>query len=346
MHRKRAPRTPGLPPIESLSGFDWTTTTQLKFRPFKPKYHLTMALENLDPSDWIPMDKTYKDRLKLRASLLEKHHDVVLGINNESDPRVRAAVVELYMFLLGTYLPGRYPRMFTLRDKSSSATLENLVTGEVFPVDESVSTITALESLARVADEDFLILLPDITTAAAAGEEEKYILEAYETCFPAGFDTRTKLGLRLASIHDPVPHYTDKLEKSMDRFFAKLPVGRYVKRVNWGITTEPDLFAAFGGIHASEEEEEEEKPIRSEDLDLDKTYLRCERQTLHRLPTSKALVFAYHTYMYPLQEIKDEGLGEDLAMAIDGLKEGSAPGIHMYKRGAVWGEAVKTCLRA
>lgn len=43
--------------------------------------------------------------------------------------------------------------------------------------------------------------------------------------------------------------------------------------------------------------------------------------------------------------IKDEVLGEELAVAIDGLKEGSVPEMHYYKRGVVWGEAVKAFLR-
>jgi hypothetical protein len=67
---------------------------------------------------------------------------------------------------------------------------------------------------------------------------------------------------------------------------------------------------------------------------------------LHRLPITKALVFSFKTYMYPLKDIKDEGLGEELAQAIDGLKEGSVPAMHLYKRGVVWGEAVKTYLRS
>jgi hypothetical protein len=67
---------------------------------------------------------------------------------------------------------------------------------------------------------------------------------------------------------------------------------------------------------------------------------------LHRLPITKALVFSFKTYMYPLKDIKDEGLGEELAQAIDGLKEGSIPAMHFYKRGVVWGEAVKTYLRS
>lgn len=74
--------------------------------------------------------------------------------------------------------------------------------------------------------------------------------------------------------------------------------------------------------------------------------LRCERQTLHRLPMSRALVFSFHTYMYPLRYIKDEGLGEELAVAIDGLKSGNVPAIHSYKRADQWGDAVKEFLRS
>jgi hypothetical protein len=39
-------------------------------------------------------------------------------------------------------------------------------------------------------------------------------------------------------------------------------------------------------------------------------------------------------------------MGEELAQAIDGLREGSVPGMHFYKRGVVWGEAVKAFLRS
>ena len=67
---------------------------------------------------------------------------------------------------------------------------------------------------------------------------------------------------------------------------------------------------------------------------------------LHRLPQTKALVFSFKTYLYPLKEIKEEGLGDELAKAIDGLKEGSVPAMHFYKRGVVWGEVVKKYLRS
>lgn len=77
-----------------------------------------------------------------------------------------------------------------------------------------------------------------------------------------------------------------------------------------------------------------------------KLRLRSERQVLHRLPKTRALVFSFKTYQYLLQDVKDEGMGEELAQAIDGLKEGSVPAMHFYKRGVVWGEALKGFLRA
>lgn len=75
-------------------------------------------------------------------------------------------------------------------------------------------------------------------------------------------------------------------------------------------------------------------------------YLRCERQTLHRLPKSEAIIFAFKTYLDSLKDIKEEGLGGELADAIDGLKTGNAPGMQTYKRAAAWGTAAKKYLRS
>lgn len=82
------------------------------------------------------------------------------------------------------------------------------------------------------------------------------------------------------------------------------------------------------------------------DLGFVQTFLRCERQTLHRLPVSGAIVFAFHTYLYPIEDVKADGSGEDLAMAIDGLKAGSVPEIFTYKNGDKWADAVRQYLRS
>ncbi|KAL2860614.1 hypothetical protein BJX68DRAFT_89361 [Aspergillus pseudodeflectus] len=374
------------PPINPLPNFNWEDTPPLAIRPFKPKYHLTMAISTLDPSELIPMDKTYKERLALRKTLLESHPDTVRAVNMSKDTpevnaRIREALCEWYAFIVGEYLPSRYPTMFRLAEGEEGVVLENIVTGARSWVDpdvvlrsftsevaegddvEEARLLHLMDILSSYIDEDFLILFPNPlspSTTTTSPEEIPYTLQLYSTYYPAGFNPREKLGLPLAQIHTPVPGYKQKLEKSMDRFFARLEVGRFVVRANWSIMTPgARLFAAFGGLHDHSPEdldlngknEKSEREVKEEIMDVEgfdgsDTYLRCERQTLHRLPKSKALVFAFHTYTYPIKDIRDEGLGEEMAVAIDGLKEGNVPGIHAYKRGAYWGEAVKKFLRS
>ncbi|EXJ57278.1 hypothetical protein A1O7_07625 [Cladophialophora yegresii CBS 114405] len=351
---KRYLKAPEFPEVEELPDFDWRTTEPLQLRPFKPKYHLTMALENLSPSELLLMDKNYADRIAYRRKIMAEEGEHVVAVNE--DYRVRPAVVELYQYLMGTYLPLRFPSMFKLHEAFYEAgqtfMLENLVTKALFPAKASPSTPTAmlLETLGRTIDEDFLFLLPEEDEDPSPDNKDKdyvpdakYILEAYVCCCPSGFDPREKLGKRLASIHEPVPGYPAKIEASMDRFFSRLEVGKYVRRANWSITTNKNLYSAGKGTnHAHEGDDVSEL----EEIDTENTFLRCERQTLHRLPKTKALVFAFKTYMYPIKDVKDEGKGRELAEAIDGLKEGSVPQMHFYKRGVVWGEAVKRYLRS
>lgn len=245
------------------------------------------------------------------------------------------------------YLPQRYPTMYRLQQEEKDSSLLNLVTNESIPLHAS-STYEALQIIGSHIDTDFLFLLP-----SGSGDEKKYHLEAFVGCFPSGFSSLEKLGLPLAAIHGPVPGYAAKLERSMDRFFANIPVGRIVKRANWSITTNDLLFAESGNhlygknektLDATSETVEEEIARQKEEVNIDDCRLRCERQTLHRLPKSNALVFGFKTYQYTLAEVKAEGSGQDLATAIDGLGIGNVPEMLFYKRGVVWGDKVKEYL--
>ncbi|OAL00588.1 hypothetical protein IQ06DRAFT_293885 [Phaeosphaeriaceae sp. SRC1lsM3a] len=315
--------------IPSDPSFSLTSTQPLKLRPFKPTYHMTMALESSSIPDLIAMDTSFPARCKIRSSLISTERPEVLACT----PRGTAPVLELYSWLVGTYLPARFPSVYVRSERSG---VKNEVTGEEMPlsVDDGM---TALEILGRNVDDEFLLMLP----GEHEGDEGRYRLEAFVNCFPSGFNTRKKLGMRLNEIHGPVPGYKAKLEKSMDRFFASLPIGKVVKRANWSISTNTDLFC-LAGNHMSADDIADHI---DEEIDLNKTVLRCERQTLHRLPKTRALVFAFKTYQYPIQEVRDEGSGEELAAAIDGLASGSVPDITIYKRQVVWGEKVKALLR-
>ncbi len=74
--------------------------------------------------------------------------------------------------------------------------------------------------------------------------------------------------------------------------------------------------------------------------------MRIEYQTLTRLPKTNAILFSFKTYLYPVKEVKDEGLGPELADAIEGLKKGNAAGMWVYKGGVRWGKSVCDYLRS
>ncbi|KAF2735032.1 hypothetical protein EJ04DRAFT_222001 [Polyplosphaeria fusca] len=276
--------------IVPLPDFDLTSTPPIKIRPFKPKYHLTMALENITLSDLIVMDNTYESRIALRKHLIQTHPQDILA----AQPPATDAIFEFYTWITSTYLPQRFPTLFTLLPNG----LLNTITQETVPLTPN-SPLAALRTLGTTIDTDFLFLLP----SSLPSDTNRYRLHAFISCFPSGFSTPQKLGLRLDEIHAPVPGYRDKLERSMDRFFASLPAGKIVRRVNWSVTTHGELFC-LAGTHLSEEEmrRREEEGEEEKEWGLDKTVLRCERQTLHRLPRSGALVFGFKTYQYGIGE--------------------------------------------
>lgn len=184
--------------IPSDPSFSLTSTQPLKLRPFKPTYHMTMALESSSIPDLIAMDTSFPARCKIRSSLISTERPEVLACT----PRGTAPVLELYSWLVGTYLPARFPSVYVRSERSG---VKNEVTGEEMPlsVDDGM---TALEILGRNVDDEFLLMLP----GEHEGDEGRYRLEAFVNCFPSGFNTRKKLGMRLNEIHGPVPGYKAK----------------------------------------------------------------------------------------------------------------------------------------
>lgn len=228
------------PPVEPLPDFDWRTKEPVKIRPFRPKYHLTMSMldfnndtwaamlihagiQDADVSELIEMDKNYIERITLRKKIMAEYPETVLA----AEKCIKPAVDEFYVWLVGTYLPTRFPRMFLLRSSTGeeSARLQNLVTNEEYSLSPEERPLDTLRVMGGLVEDDLLFLLP-------SDDGDGYMLKGFVTCFPNGFNTAKKLNLKLRDIHKPVPQYKEKLEKSMDRFFDRLKVGKFVKRAN------------------------------------------------------------------------------------------------------------------
>ncbi|KAF3275628.1 hypothetical protein TWF132_002665 [Orbilia oligospora] len=311
-------------PITPLD-VDILSTPPHPFRPYKPIYHMTMGLEKCAPNDLFLIDSSYPSRIALRKQIVNAFPHTSLGASERCGP----AIKELYSYILSQHLPSRFPGLFTT--STFNGEFKNHVSGDSYALLPPQNLIEALKILATTVEEDILILQKE-------SGKETYSLQGFIACFPNGFDSSKKMGMELREIHAPVPMFKEKLANSMDRFFGRLEVGRWVRRLNWTISTHEKLFLPTGNHHY----EGEELPEELESVDLEKTYLRVERQVLLRLPVSRDIVFFVRTYMTPLARIKAEGQGEALATAIDGFPER----LGVYKRRIVWGKAVQEALRA
>ena len=125
-----------------------------------------------------------------------------------------------------------------------------------------------------------------------------YTLEAASLCFPSRWRLAEKLGHPMTVIHEPVPGFGDKLARPVDRFFDHLHADRPVWRVNWSVNDDPALF----------------QPVRRGEADTDemitdnnageRLFIRCERQTLRRLPGTGWILFTIKTYVDPVSALQ------------------------------------------
>ena len=81
-------------------------------------------------------------------------------------------------------------------------------------------------------------------------------------------------------------------------------------------------------------------------MDIAVARLRIEYQTLMRLPQTKAILFSFKSYLYPIEDVKAEGMGPQLADAIEGLKRGNASQMWVYKGAVRWGKSICAYLRS
>ncbi|KAI3550577.1 hypothetical protein CSPX01_01627 [Colletotrichum filicis] len=311
--------------ITPLKDFDWQNIDPAKHRPFKPVYHITMAIQASPPEDLIIIDNNYLDRVTERRQLLEEHTSTVAGAVPEGLP----ALHEVWTYILSEYLPKRYPTMFSLSEDKTK--FHNHVTKTSLPLAPPEDPVTALKALGETVEDDIFLLLET---------PEGHRCVAFVCCHPAGFDPSNKLGKLMKDIHTPVPSY-EKIGASMERFFSRLQVGKSVKRMNWSVSTHENLFSP-SNLHIYEGDKTEE----DEDVDISKARLRQELQTLTRLPKTGAIMFSFKTYLTPIEEVKKEGCGLILADAIEGLKTGNAPGMWVYKGASRWGKSVCEYLRS
>jgi hypothetical protein len=144
-----------------------------------------------------------------------------------------------------------------------------------------------------------------------------------------------KLGSSLADVHGPVPAYADELAARVDRFLDRLRPDRPVWRRNWLIHDSPEL-------HLPAPPPPSDAPLEVPDG----LWLRSERQTLRRLPTTGAVLFTIRTQQVPLAVVADVDAPPTVASGMADAVDAWSPALLAYRGGERWKDPVVAWLRS
>ena len=111
------------------------------------------------------------------------------------------------------------------------------------------------------------------------------------------FTADEALGKGLEALHGPVPGFAERFLFRVRRIFDHLPVEDIVERRNWSVV-------AWRGLYAPEASEARRRALRQRPRQPGAgLYIRCERQTLRRLPQTGGLLFTIRIHLTPLRAL-------------------------------------------
>lgn len=178
--------------------------------------------------------------------------------------------------------------------------------GRPSPVDDTPrSGYEAFMQISTWVQEDWALMSSESPVRLIAGL----------ICFPSRWNLADKIGLDSNGIHAPVPRF-QSVAKPAQNFLERITVDKPMWRINWTIHDSNELFCP--GPHPAAQD------LTAENV-LSRTFLRIERQTLRRLPQTKAVAFSIRTYVHPMNEVlSDESRGELLKKTLANLDSETA----------------------
>ena len=126
----------------------------------------------------------------------------------------------------------------------------------------------------------------DICLLENTGKE--YVLTAASVCSPSNWNMPSKVGQSVETLHNPVPGYKQGMSDRVNKLLSGLKPNKPLQRLNWSIQPGGEL---FWRSDVNNYEDNTEK------------YWRVERQTLIRLPDTKAIVFGIRVFLHSFSEM-------------------------------------------
>jgi hypothetical protein len=279
-------------------------------------YSFGLGLVPMREETWLDFDEHCIVEMKEKARRLRDERDAVFCALPDS---IRGQAETLAVLL--DHLARHYSDRFRISDHASLASadpklkdiqIEDLVNGEIWRVNDFAHA--PLDLAARLVQEDLCLMSPD--------GKGTYILSAGSVCFPLRWELTDKIGLPMAGIHHPVPDYDQKLATPSDRYMVGLKAHKPSWRCNWSIVDSDDLY-----LKQQRHKKGQDSQITADNAG-DKLWIRSERQTLRRLPSSGDILFTIRTYVRPLSLLETiPSVAQGLSTAIGKLP----PQMHSYK---------------
>nr|POF04707.1 hypothetical protein CFP56_73825 [Quercus suber] len=255
-----------------------------------------MGLRTMPWDEWIELDNDY---LKFHAD--KKRRISERGARccrTDPSPQVMDGAIEL-LEELASYLPERYPSMFT----KTAVGVTNTVTHETFDVRATHLTMNGtredpMQLAARLVQDDLALMFE-----RADGQ---YYLLAGAILLAGFWRLEDKFGLPLAEIHTSgdVPGYERKLAKGMHNFFRRVQPDKPVLRNNYFLQVDDQL--AWSPSIGSEDSDDVGWFSAEKNRAIEHHFFRSERQSLRRLPRSGAVAFTIRTYFLPVTALAHE----------------------------------------
>jgi hypothetical protein len=226
------------------------------------------GIQPVEGRDWLRVDEAYAGQMALRDRLIAAQPDIV----HARLPQARPAADELYGVVLDW-----------LRGEAGFVVGPDVVTrpdGVSVPLDAEAPLLT----LGRLVQQDLCLM-------ESRGEE--YDLTGAILCFPASWTLAQKIGRPMTGIHQPVEIYDAQLAARVHRLLSAIRPEQPLWRMNFFTYDDYMLH------HPRVEGDWRRQPTG-------RSYVRCERQTLLRLPATQAVVFAIHTILIDARSIDED----------------------------------------
>jgi hypothetical protein len=272
-----------------VQGNDSSAANRPAYRPYRwSTADFQLGLRPIKATRWMLLEENYAATMREKRARMAEFPELYYGtlpcsIEAQHELRERVAA----------HLAADHPQHF----RRSGSTLHCLIDGAQHDLQDI--SMEPLQQLSRFIEEDFM-LLQEIDGAQ--------IITAASNAYSSSGRLVASVGKTVASAHQSVPQLNDKLGPRIDRMIGSIHADTPCERFNWQLTPLSTKFFPHEAHAANAEAMRQvcdalrRNPERAEEL----LWIRVERQTLSRLPESRAVAFTLHTYSDPLASLRSD----------------------------------------